>query len=101
MKAEGTPKRRMLQFLLDDPEPLMHGNEIIRLDGKPVGYIQVGAYGHTLGAATGIGFAEADAPLTADRVDAGRWEIEIAGRTYAARASLKPMLDPTMERVKR
>ncbi|KPP86062.1 MAG: Glycine cleavage system T protein (aminomethyltransferase) [Rhodobacteraceae bacterium HLUCCO07] len=100
IKAAGTPRRRMLQFLLSDPEPLLHGNEIIHLDGKPVGYIQVGAYGHTLGGATGIGFVETDTACTAERVAAGDWSIEIAGRRYGAKAALKPLLDPKMERVK-
>lgn len=100
IRAAGTPRRRMLQFLLTDPEPLLHGNEIIHLDGHPVGYIQVGAYGHTLGGAVGIGFAETEEPLTAERVSSGDWSIAIAGRSYGARASLKPLLDPGMQRVK-
>ena len=101
LKAIGVPKRRMLQFLLKDPEPLMHGNETICLDGKDVGYIQVGAYGHSLGGAVGIGFAELDAPLTIETVAEGEWEIDVAGTRVAAEASLKPLLDPSMERIKR
>jgi len=101
IKAAGTPKRRMLQFLLNDPSPLMHGNEIIHLDGIPVGYIQIGAYGHTLGGAVGIGFVETDEPVTAEVVKTGRWTIEIANSHISADTSLKPLLDPAMERVKR
>ncbi|MEE4237196.1 MAG: FAD-dependent oxidoreductase [Anderseniella sp.] len=101
VKAAGTPKRRMLQFLLHDPDSLMHGNEIVHLNGKPVGYIQVGAFGHTLGAAVGIGFVETDVALTPAMVASGVWSIEIAGRTYPATASLAPLLDPAMERIKR
>ena len=100
IKAAGVPKRRMLHILLRDPEPLLHGNELIYLNGEAVGYIQVGAYGHTLGGAVGIGFAETDAPLTAEIVNAGDWEIGIAGQRVAAVGSLKPLLDPKMERVK-
>ena len=100
IKAAGTPRRRMLQFLLSDPEPLMHGKELIHLDGQPVGYIQVGAYGHTLGGAVGIGFAETDDPLTAERVSSGDWFIEVVGQRFRARASLKPLFDPEMKRVK-
>ncbi len=100
IRAAGVPKRRMLQFLLNDPEPLLWGNEIILLDGCPVGYIQVGAYGHTLGGAVGIGFAETDGPLTPGIVGEGRWEIEIAGRRFPATASLRPLFDPGMERVR-
>jgi 4-methylaminobutanoate oxidase (formaldehyde-forming) len=33
-------------------------------------------------------------------IQAGRWEIEIAGKTYPAEVSLKPMYDPEMKRIK-
>ncbi len=101
IKAQGTPKTRMLQFLLKDPEPLLYGNELIFLNGVEVGYIQVGGYGHSLGGAVGIGFAEHDAPLTAEIVNAGHWEIDVAGVRYEATASLKPLYDPTMEKVRK
>jgi len=99
-KQAGIPKRRMLQFLLQDPRPLMLGNEMIYLNGREVGYIQVGAYGHTLGGAVGIGFVELNEPLRADIITAGDWEIEIAGERIKAIASLKPLLDPKLERVR-
>ncbi|SFS04930.1 GcvT family protein [Yoonia litorea] len=100
IKSRGTPRNRMLQFLLNDPEPLMHGNEVIYCDGQPVGHIQVGAYGHTLGGAVGIGFAETDDPLTAQIVSESQWEIDIAGARYSAKASLKPLFDPAMDKIK-
>jgi len=100
IKEEGIPKNRMLQFLLNDPEPLLYGNEIIVLNGREVGHIQVGAYGHTLGGAVGIGFAELDEPLTAGIVENGTWEVLVAGQPIPATASLKPLYDPRMERVR-
>ena len=48
----------------------------------------------------GIGFAELEEPLTADIVTTGQWEIEIAGDRVAAIASLKPLYDPKMEKVR-
>lgn len=100
IKGRGTPKRRMLQFLLRDPTPLLHGNELIYLNGQEVGYVQVGAFGHTLGGAVGIGFAELDDPLTAVVVGGGSWEISVAGERFPATASLKPLFDPALERVR-
>ncbi|WP_137700768.1 GcvT family protein [Marimonas lutisalis] len=100
IKAAGVPSNRMLHFLLEDPEPLLWANEIIYLNGEPVGYIQVGAYGHTLGGAVGIGFADIGAPLTAAIVSEGEWEIDVAGKRIKAKASLKPLFDPDMQRVK-
>ena len=101
IKARGVPKTRMLQFLLKDPEPLLYGNELIYLNGREVGHLQIGGYGHTLGGAVGIGFAELDEPLTAEIVNTGDWEIDLAGERIKAQASLRPLLDPGMERIRR
>ncbi|MDX1780639.1 MAG: FAD-dependent oxidoreductase [Thalassovita sp.] len=100
IKAAGVPKNRMLQFLLQDPEPLMYGNELIYLNGQEVGHIQIGAYGHTLGGAVGIGFAELNEPLKADIVNSGDWEIGVAGKRVKATASLKPLFDAGMEKIR-
>ena len=99
-KAEGPPRRRLLQFLLEDPEPLLHHGEVIWRDGERVGYLRVGAFGFTLGAAVGLGLVEAREPVDRRYVESGRWEIEIAGARHPARASLQPLYDPKLERVK-
>lgn len=100
IKDNGVPSTRMLQFLLQDPEPLLYGNELIYLDGQEVGHMQIGGYGHTLGGAVGIGFVELGDPLTAEIVNTGNWELEVAGERFLATASLRPLLDPKMERIK-
>lgn len=100
IKAQGVPKTRMLQFLLQDPEPLLYGSECIYLNGAEVGHLQVGGYGHSLGGAVGIGFVEIDEPLTASIVKEGAWEVEVAGVMFKATASLKPLFDPDMQRIK-
>ena len=99
-KNAGVPNRRMLQFLLLDQEPLLYGMELIYLNGKEVGYLQIGGYGHSLGGAVGIGFAELDEPVTAEVVNSGNWEVDVAGERVKARASLRPLLDPAMDRIK-
>ncbi|HEY5663157.1 MAG TPA: FAD-dependent oxidoreductase [Ilumatobacter sp.] len=91
---------RLVQFLLTDPEPLLHGEEPILLDGEPVGYVRSGAYGHTLGGAMGFGYVEHADGVTADLVRDGRFEIVVAGERFAARASLRSMYDPRHERVR-
>src|SRR3546814_10344800 len=45
--------RRLVQFKLNDPQPLLHHNEPIWRDGHIAGPITSGAYGHHLGAAVG------------------------------------------------
>jgi len=90
---------RLLQFLLADPEPLLHGEEPILLDGTAVGYLRSGAYGHTLGGAMGFGYVDHADGVTAELVANGEFEIVVAGDRIPARASLRSMYDPKNERV--
>jgi 4-methylaminobutanoate oxidase (formaldehyde-forming) len=99
-KENGPLKYRMVQFLLEDPEPLLYGNEIIYRDGEIVGYLQTGAYGFTLGGAMGMGFVENEDGATTDFINSGTYEIDIAGKRYPAKASLRPMYDPKGIRVR-
>jgi 4-methylaminobutanoate oxidase (formaldehyde-forming) len=92
---------RMPQFLLEDPEPLLYFGEIIYRDGEHVGHIMAGSYGHTLGASVGVGPVENDGEtVTVDFIKSGSYEIDIAGVRYPAKASLRPMYDPKLERVR-
>jgi 4-methylaminobutanoate oxidase (formaldehyde-forming) len=85
---------RMPQFLLEDPEPLLYYGEIIYRNGVPVGYIMAGGYGHTLGASVGVGPVENEGGIvSADFVNSGTYEIDIAGVRYPAKVSLRPMAD--------
>jgi 4-methylaminobutanoate oxidase (formaldehyde-forming) len=97
-KDEGL-KKRMVQFLLQDPEPLVYHNEPIYRDGARAGYVSSGNYGHTLGAAVAMGYIPCEGESPAD-VLASSYEIEVAGTRIKAEASLKPMYDPKAERVK-
>ena len=99
-KDQGIPKKRMLQFRLVDSEAMLFHAEVIYRNDQIVGYIRVGAYGHTLGASVGLGMVEADEPVKRAWVDAGEWEIEIAGVRHPAVASVSPMYDPKLARVK-
>jgi len=92
---------RMPQFLLEDPEPMLYYGEIIYRNGVPVGYIMAGGYGHTLGASVGVGPVENNGGIvSADFINSGTYEIEIAGERYPAKASLRPMYDPQLKRVR-
>ncbi len=99
-KAEGPLKRRILQVLVEDPEPLMFHAEIVHRNGKPVGYVRAASYGFTVGGAVGLAMIEAGEPVDQKYVDGGRWEVDIAGKRYPARASIKPLYDPEMKKIK-
>ncbi|MDH5273919.1 MAG: FAD-dependent oxidoreductase, partial [Gammaproteobacteria bacterium] len=55
-KAQGPLQRRLVSVLVQDPEPQMFHAEIVRRDGKAVGYVRAASYGHTLGGAVGLAF---------------------------------------------
>jgi len=99
-KAAGPLTRRLLQVLVKDPEPLLFHAEVVHRDGVEVGYVRAASYGHTLGGAVGLAMIDARAPLDAAWIAAGTWEIDIAGRRYPAIASLRPLYDPEMRRVR-
>ncbi|WP_027145865.1 FAD-dependent oxidoreductase [Mesorhizobium sp. WSM3626] len=98
-KKEAGLDRRLVQFRLKDTQPLLFHNEAILRDGKIVGPITSGNYGHHLGGAIGLGYVPCQGESEAD-VLASTYEIEIAGERFAAEASLKPMYDPKAKRTK-
>lgn len=101
-KAAGPLRKRLVQVLVRDPEPMMFHAEIVRRDGDAVGYIRAASYGHTLGGAVGLAMIEAvdGAPIDQAYLDDGAWTVEIADVHYPATVSLAPLYDPSMARVK-
>ena len=99
-RREAPATKRLLQLALLDREPLLYGNEPVWLGKSIVGRTTSGAYGHTLGAAIALGFVEHPEVATRGFVEAGGFEIEVAGRRVAARASVAPMYDPKSERIR-
>jgi 4-methylaminobutanoate oxidase (formaldehyde-forming) len=99
-RASGTLNKRLVQFLLEDPQPLLHGGEPIYRDGVRVGDIHSGNYGHTLGGAVGLGPISNKDGVSKEYIQAGKFEIEVVGMRYPARASLRAMYDPKNEKFK-
>jgi 4-methylaminobutanoate oxidase (formaldehyde-forming) len=99
-QREAPLRRRLLAFVLDDPEPLLLGDEPIYRDGALVGRITSGAYGHTLGRSIGLGYATHADGVDATFVKSGRWQLEIATEKFSARAQLESAYDPMSRRVR-
>jgi 4-methylaminobutanoate oxidase (formaldehyde-forming) len=99
-RADFPSTRRLVQIRLADPEPLLYHAEPVLRDGEVVGYVRAASYGWTLGASVGLAFVTGDERVTRDLLDAGTWEVDIAGERYAAEVSLRPMYDPTSARVR-
>jgi len=101
-KQQGV-SRRLVQFLLHNSDAMLYHNEPIYRDGVIVGYICSGMYGHTLGAAVGLGYVsrtDAESRVTAKWIREGDYTVEVAGEKIAATASLRPLYDPDSSRVR-
>lgn len=98
-KAAGLPERRLVQFRLHDPDPLIYHHEPILLDGQLVGYLSSAMYGHSLGSAIGMGYVNLP-NLTAETIRISTFEIEVACKRFAADASLQGFYDPTGARMR-
>ena len=100
-KETGKPlKKRLVQFLLEDPEAVFYHHEPILRDGEIVGHLTSGNYGHTLGGSVGLGYVRCEAGVSADYLSGGRFEIDVGGDRIPAKASLRAMYDPSGERVR-
>jgi 4-methylaminobutanoate oxidase (formaldehyde-forming) len=99
-RAKGPPHRRLLQVLITDPEPMMFHAEVVRRNSDSVGYVRAASYGFTLGGAVGLAIVEAAEPITRTYLSEADWEVDIAGKRYPATVSLRPLYDPTAERVR-
>lgn len=86
--------RRLLALRLHDPEAVLFHDEPIWRDGERVGRVTSGTFGHTLGAAVGLGWVAGTGLQPPSQAIEGRFEVELAGVRVPATASLRPFYDP-------
>jgi heterotetrameric sarcosine oxidase gamma subunit len=92
--------KRLVSFVLDDPEALPWGDEPIWCEGAIVGSTTSAAYGHTLGRPVAMGYVRRPEGVDAAYLAMARFEIEIGGLRFAARGGLRAPYDPNGTRVK-
>jgi len=103
LKQSDLPRsRRLVQILVQDPDPLLWHGEIVYRDGIALGDVRSASYGHTLGGAVGLAMvARPDSgPFDKDYMNSGRWTVDIGGRQYPCRCSMSPLYDPNMDRIR-
>lgn len=93
-------KKRLVVFTLENPEPLLIGDEPIYRNGEFVGRITSGAFGHTLGRSVGMGYIENKEGVDSDYIKCGKYELELLSKRHPATAQLRPAYDPLNERVR-
>lgn len=101
-KAAGPIARRLVQVRIKDTDhpPLMFHHEPILRDGKIVGSIMSGAYGHRIGASLGMGYVTLEGGVSADWLREGGFEVEVAMKRYPAELQFGPWYDPKGDRIR-
>ncbi|MCY4203488.1 MAG: FAD-dependent oxidoreductase, partial [Aestuariivita sp.] len=92
-KEEEGLNRRLVQFMLEDPEPMLFHNEPLIRNGEIIGIVTSANFGHTLGGAIGMGYVPCVGE-SAEEVLASTYEIEVVGSRVRAKASFAPLYDP-------
>jgi 4-methylaminobutanoate oxidase (formaldehyde-forming) len=100
-QREAGVRRRLIALALERSDRLLYHNEPIWRDGELAGRITSGMFGHTVGAALGLGYvANGGEPVSDEWIAAGHYEVEVAAQRVAARVSLRAFHDPAGERVR-
>ena len=95
------PLPRLLAGFTTAPSIMLLGRETIYRDGKRVGWLTSGGFGHTVGRSIGYGYVrDPEHGVDRDSVLAGSYQLEVATERVPAEIFLDPLYDPKMARVK-
>jgi len=92
--------RKLVIFMLDDPEALLYQNEPIYRNGEQLSQITSGAYGFKIGGAVGFGYLSNGDSISDKWILDGQYEIMVEGRKIPAKVHLRSPYDPKNERPK-
>jgi 4-methylaminobutanoate oxidase (formaldehyde-forming) len=100
-KAEG-PRKKLVGFTVDSPDAMLWGGELILRDGAVAGQVTSAAWGQTTGSCVGLAYVRDPdkSTINADWVKAGRYEVNVGGELHPVSVSLKPIYDPSNERIR-
>ncbi len=93
-------KKMLACFTVDDPEVVLLGRETIYRDGKRVGWLTSGGFGHWVGKPIGYGYVRNPEGVDRDYLARGEYELEVASERVPCRVEMAPLHDPGMARIK-
>ncbi|MES0812035.1 FAD-dependent oxidoreductase [Roseibium sp. SCPC15] len=91
------PKRLRVSFVVDASDADVMGDEPIWHDGKVIGWITSGGFGHFVGKSLAQGYVPSE---MATDTSTGAFEIEILGERCKATIIEEPLFDPKAERMR-
>jgi glycine cleavage system aminomethyltransferase T len=78
--------------VVDSPDPMLWGGELVLCDGIAAGQVTSTAYGATVGASLGLALLRVDRPVRQEDLDASTYEVDLAGERHGIRISLRAPL---------
>ncbi len=95
------PRRRLVSFVVDDPDPMLWGGELVLRDGAPVGQVTSAAWGETVGGCVGLAYVADPAGVTSrDWVTDGSFTVNVGGSVHPVSVGLRPPYDPDGQRTR-
>jgi 4-methylaminobutanoate oxidase (formaldehyde-forming) len=102
LAKQAGPRRKLVSLVLDDPEVMIWGGELVLRDGVSVGQVVSAAWGTALNAGVCLAYVwnRDGRPVTTDDLTAGVYQVNVGGNVTGATLHLKPPFDPTNARIK-
>jgi 4-methylaminobutanoate oxidase (formaldehyde-forming) len=99
-QKDGPRSKRLVQFRLEDSELILYHDEPILRNGELVGRTTSGAWSYTEDRCLAMGYVNHEGGVTRDYLEAGLFEIEVAGKLIPTTASIRSFYDPKKQRVR-
>jgi 4-methylaminobutanoate oxidase (formaldehyde-forming) len=99
LRATGL-RKRLVGFTVDDPSVVLLGRETIHRNGVRAGWLSSGGFGYTVGKPIGYGYVRNQDGVDRAYVEAGSYELEVAGERVRCTPHLGALYDPTHARVR-
>jgi 4-methylaminobutanoate oxidase (formaldehyde-forming) len=99
-RAEG-PRRRLVSFVVDEPEAMLWGGELVLRDGRAVGQVTSAAWGEALGAGVGLAYVADPSGVTSrDWAEAGTYAVNVGGSVLPVSVGRRAPYDPEGTRIR-
>ncbi|MFN8097904.1 MAG: FAD-dependent oxidoreductase [Dermatophilaceae bacterium] len=100
--AAAGPRRRVVSFIVDDPQAYLWGGELVLRDGAPAGQVTSAAYGAAVGRSVGLALVGDRSGIRPDGewLRTGAFEVDLAGVRLPLSVSTTAPVDPSNARIR-
>jgi 4-methylaminobutanoate oxidase (formaldehyde-forming) len=101
VRADG-PSQKLVSLVLDDPDVMMWGGELVLRDGVAVGQVTSAAWGETVGRSVALAYVHQrdGESMTKDFLDSGTYQVNVSGTLVRADLHSRSPYDPANDKVK-